>query len=275
MTCGVQYGTAAKSAKSGTVPVLRMGNIQNAKFDWADLVYTSDEDEIAEYLLHDGDVLFNRTNSPELVGKTAIYTGDRQAIFAGYLIRVNHIRTVVDSQYVNLFLNSHVARQYGNSVKTDGVNQSNINGAKLSNCPFPYCSIEEQLEIASILERTLSLVDETQADIIQEFQKAAALRQSILHKAFAGQARGTGSKRRACLRSLGEDQSREGDRRDEQQDNGEDDDQEEEEEDRRMNTAPIVSKVWSFCTTLRDDGVGYGDYLVVCLKNDFTLPDLL
>ena len=34
-----------------------------------------------------------------------------------------------------------------------------------------------------------------------------------------------------------------------------------EEEDSRMNTAPIVSRVWSFCTTLRDDGVSYGDYL--------------
>ena len=187
MTCGVEYGTAAKSAELGTVPVLRMGNIQKAKFEWADLVYTSDDDEIAEYLLHDGDVLFNRTNSPELVGKTAIYKGERPAIFAGYLIRVNHIRTVVESQYVNLFLNSHVARQYGSGVKTDGVNQSNINGTNLSNYPFPYCSIEEQREIASILEKTLSLVDETEADIIQELQKAAALRQSILHNAFNGQ----------------------------------------------------------------------------------------
>ena len=69
MTCGVEYGTAAKSSKSGTVSVLRMGNIQNARFDWSDLVYTSDDDEIAKYLLHDGDVLFNRTNSPELVGR--------------------------------------------------------------------------------------------------------------------------------------------------------------------------------------------------------------
>ena len=51
MTCGVEYGTAAKSATTGRVPVLRMGNIQNTKFDWADLVYTSDENEIAEYLL--------------------------------------------------------------------------------------------------------------------------------------------------------------------------------------------------------------------------------
>ena len=187
MTCGVEYGTAAKSMKSGTVPVLRMGNIQNAKFDWTDLAYTSNDDEIAEYLLRDSDVLFNRTNSPELVGKTAIYRGERPAIFAGYLIRVNQIRTVVKSQYVNLFLNSDVARQYGNSIKTDGVNQSNINGAKLSNYPFPYCSIEEQREIVSILEKTLSLLDDTEGDISQELQQAAALRQSILKTAFAGQ----------------------------------------------------------------------------------------
>ena len=187
MTCGVEYGTAAKSAATGRVPVLRMGNIQNAKFDWADLVYTSDDNESAQYLLHDGDVLFNRTNSPELVGKTAIYKSERPAIFAGYLIRVNHISRVVDGQYLNLFLNSHVARQYGNDVKTDGVNQSNINGAKLSNYPFPYCSIEEQREIARILEKTFSLLDATEANIIQELEKADALRQSILKKAFTGQ----------------------------------------------------------------------------------------
>ena len=186
MTCGVEYGTAAKSATTGRVPVLRMGNIQNAKFDWADLVYTSDDNEIAQYLLHDGDVLFNRTNSPELVGKTAIYKGERPAVFAGYLIRVNHIHTVVDGQYLNLFLNSYVARQYGSTVKTDGVNQSNINGAKLSNYPFPYCSIEEQREISSILEKTFSVLDETETDIAQELQKADALRQSVLRKAFAG-----------------------------------------------------------------------------------------
>ena len=115
MTCGVEYGTATKSTKTGRIPVLRMGNIQNTKFDWADLVYTSDENEIVEYMLHDGDVLFNRTNSPELVGKTAIYKGERPAVFAGYLIRVNHILTMVNGQYLNLFLNSHTARQYGNS----------------------------------------------------------------------------------------------------------------------------------------------------------------
>ena len=187
LTCGMEYGTSAKSAKSGTVPVLRMGNIRNTKFDWEDLVYTSDEDEIEKYLLHDGDVLFNRTNSPELVGKTAIYSSERRAIFAGYLIRVNHIRTVADSQYVNLFLNSHVARQYGNSVKTDGVNQSNINATKLSNYPFPCCSAAEQNEMVRILEKELSLVEKAEDEINREIRKATVLRQSILKKAFSGQ----------------------------------------------------------------------------------------
>jgi type I restriction enzyme S subunit len=55
MTCGVEYGTAAKSLESGSVPVLRMGNIQKTTFDWSDLVYTSDEDEIRKYSLRDGD----------------------------------------------------------------------------------------------------------------------------------------------------------------------------------------------------------------------------
>ena len=187
MTCGVEYGTAAKSATTGRVPVLRMGNIQNAKLDWADLVYTSDQNEIEQYLLHDGDVLFNRTNSPELVGKTAIYEGERPAVFAGYLIRVNHIRKAVDSHFLNLFLNSQFARQYGNSVKTDGVNQSNINGKKLTDYPFPYCSIEEQRELAAILVRTFSLIDEIEAEILQQLQKADGLRRSILKKAFSGQ----------------------------------------------------------------------------------------
>ena len=186
MTCGVEYGTAAKSSKSGNVPVMRMGNIQNGTFDWTDLVYTSDNDEIAGYLLHDGDVLFNRTNSPELVGKTAIYRGERPAIFAGYLIRVNQLPAVVESEYVNFFLNSDVARQYGNSVKTDGVNQSNINGAKLVNYPFPYCSVQEQREIVRILDKTMSTVDDTESRIRVELARSVVLRQSILKKAFAG-----------------------------------------------------------------------------------------
>ena len=186
MTCGVEYGTAAKSEPSGEVPVLRMGNIRDGMFDWSDLVYTSDEREIQKYSLHDGDVLFNRTNSPELVGKSAVYRGTKRALFAGYLIRINHLRSVVQSDYLSFFLNSAVARQYGRTVKTDGVNQSNISGSKLLSYPFPFCSIEEQCEISRILNKVSSFVEAMENDIVTQIDLATSLRQAILESAFSG-----------------------------------------------------------------------------------------
>lgn len=187
MTCSVEYGTSAKSAESGDCPVLRMGNIQNGKFDWNDLVFTNDANEINQYLLRDGDVLFNRTNSPELVGKSAIFKSNRTAIFAGYLIRVNNIPTITTSEYLNYFLNSHLAKQHGNKVKTDGVNQSNINGEKLINYPFPFCTLEEQKEIVTLLDARVSEIDQLEQTLATSLQQAEALRQSILKKAFSGQ----------------------------------------------------------------------------------------
>lgn len=100
----VEYGSAAKSKESGEIPVLRMGNIQNGRFDWNDLVFTSGKDEIKRYSLTRDDVLFNRTNSAELVGKTAIYKGEAPAIFAGYLIRIKPKVKILDPNYLTYFL---------------------------------------------------------------------------------------------------------------------------------------------------------------------------
>ncbi|WP_308375614.1 restriction endonuclease subunit S [Microbulbifer sp. RZ01] len=187
MTCGVEYGTSAKSSGEGDVPVVRMGNLQSGIIDWSDLVFTSDKEEIEKYSLKAGDVLFNRTNSPELVGKTAIYKGEREALFAGYLIRVNHISSIVDGRYLNYFLNSLIAKGYGNTVKTDGVNQSNINGEKLQGYPFPFCSLGEQVVVVDALDEKVSAIDRMSDEVSLQLDKAVALRQSILKKAFSGQ----------------------------------------------------------------------------------------
>lgn len=105
------YGTSSKSNKEGLIPVLRMGNLQGGKLDWTDLVYTSDTIEIEKYKLEYNDVLFNRTNSPELVGKTAIYKSEQPAIYAGYLIRVQCLPDL-NPDYLNYHLNSILGRQY-------------------------------------------------------------------------------------------------------------------------------------------------------------------
>lgn len=125
----LKYGTSKKSKPEGSVVVLRMGNLQNGEIDWSNLMYTDDKDDIEKYLLKKGDVLFNRTNSPELVGKTSIYRGEYPAIYAGYLIKLDYGKDII-GEYLNYMMNSTKAKHYCYTVKTDGVSQSNINAKK-------------------------------------------------------------------------------------------------------------------------------------------------
>lgn len=180
------YGTSAKSSKSGEVPVLRMGNLQNGEIDWSDLVYTSDATEIKKYDLKLNDLLFNRTNSPELVGKTSIYRGNRDAVFAGYLIRVRCLPSL-DPEFLNYHLNSHIGREYCYRVKTDGVSQSNINAQKLLAYPLNCPPVNEQKIIVKLVKQYLELIHRIE-EIIRSAQKRVnLLTQSILGKAFSGE----------------------------------------------------------------------------------------
>ncbi len=180
-----EYGTSKKSLKAGRVPVIRMGNMKNGVIDWSDLVYSNDEDDNTKLSLCKNDVLFNRTNSAEHVGKTSIYRGERGAIFAGYIIRVNQLKEI-NAQYLNYFMNSPIAKKYSKLVKTDGVNQSNINSKKLLSYPFPLCVREEQDEIVYEIENRLSTCDSIEKTIDITLQQAEAMRQSILKEAFEG-----------------------------------------------------------------------------------------
>jgi type I restriction enzyme S subunit len=183
---GFNYGTSAKSQREGEIPVLRMGNIQAGEIDWGDLVYTSDLDEIAKYMLDPGDVLFNRTNSPELVGKTAIYRGEQPAIYAGYLIRVR-CSASLDPEFLNLSLNSPQGRDYCWSVKSDGVSQSNINAKKLAAYPFELPPIEEQQEIVRRAQELFTLADQLEARLNTARRIVNRLKPALLAKAFRGE----------------------------------------------------------------------------------------
>lgn len=180
------YGTAAKSEKSGRVPVLRMGNIQGGRLDWADLVYTSNESEIKKYELKKGDVLFNRTNSPELVGKTAVYQGEQPAIYAGYLIRVR-CNLELQPEYLNYCLGSTAGRNFCWAVKSDGVSQSNINAKKLRAFRFLLPMPEEQHEIVRRAESLFRLADRIEARYIAMRAHTRRLTPQVLAKAFRGE----------------------------------------------------------------------------------------
>lgn len=181
----LKYGTSKKSNPEGSVVVLRMGNLQNGEIDWSNLMYTDDKDDIEKYLLKKGDVLFNRTNSPELVGKTSIYRGEYPAIYAGYLIKLDYGKDII-GEYLNYIMNSTKAKHYCYTVKTDGVSQSNINAKKIGAFEIPVPTIEEQQEIVNILDKLLAKYNKIK-NLEQQLEKIELLKKAILAKAFRGE----------------------------------------------------------------------------------------
>ncbi|MDD1946755.1 restriction endonuclease subunit S [Pseudomonas carnis] len=179
------YGSSAKSQPAGDIPVLRMGNIQGGRLVWDDLVFSSNPEELKKYSLQVGDVLFNRTNSPELVGKTATYKGEQPAIYAGYLIRVRCSERLI-SDFLNYCLNSPQGKDYCWQVKTDGVSQSNINAKKLADFRFGLPSTEEQTEIVRCVDQLFSFAERLEARTSDARTRIDRLTQSILAKALRG-----------------------------------------------------------------------------------------
>jgi len=184
-----QYGTSQKaSEKPVGVPVLRMGNIVDGQVSFDSLKYMDlPPDEEVKYLLHEGDILFNRTNSAELVGKSAVYPGDRQAVFASYLIRVVADPDKALPHFVVAYINSPLGRQYIQSQLTRAIGQVNVNAKKLQAMPIPVPPLPEQ-------RRTVEYLDSIQDEVAElkhiQAESAAELEHlegAILARAFRGE----------------------------------------------------------------------------------------
>lgn len=183
----LKYGTSKKSKLNGLVAVIRMGNLQNGEIDWNNLAYTDDEEDIKKYSLKKGDVLFNRTNSPELVGKTAIYRGEFPAIYAGYLIKLDYNENIINGEYFNYLMNSIRAKEYCQLVKTDGVSQSNINAKKIGAFQIPVPKLEEQTEIVRIIDGLFAKEQQAKELAENALAKIELIKKAILARAFRGE----------------------------------------------------------------------------------------
>jgi len=187
----LQYGTskrADKNLKDG-VPVLRMGNIRDGRIDARranlKLIDPATED-IPKYTLRRGDILFNRTNSPELVGKAAVFDLDETVIFASYLVRITCDERLVLPEYLCGWINSPWGRQWARTVRTDCVSQSNINAAKLRTMPVPLPPLDEQREIVRRMSEGFAFAGEIDEAIEQTLGRAERLPRAILELAMRG-----------------------------------------------------------------------------------------
>jgi type I restriction enzyme S subunit len=144
-----------------------------------------DERDFAKFRVYKRDVLFNRTNSYELVGKTAIFDIEGDFVFASYLIRVVPNAAQLLPECLNYYLNWDDAQRRLKMLATRGVSQSNISATKLKQFAIGLPSLVEQAEIA----RTLSVADRK---IEAEEQRKAALQalfKAMLHQLMTGQIR--------------------------------------------------------------------------------------
>jgi type I restriction enzyme S subunit len=164
-----EYGLNNRAEVTGTYPVFRMNNLVDGLVDTTDLKYVElSSAELAKYRLEKGDVLFNRTNSFELVGKTSLFDLDGEFVFASYLVRVRTQKERLLPTFLNYYLNWEITQQRLRGMATRGVSQSNISAGKLRTFEIPLPGLPEQQKIVAALES----ID---AKIQGENQREAAL----------------------------------------------------------------------------------------------------
>lgn len=168
------------------IPILRMQNLCEGRMNLTDLKY-SDSPEARKLLLQPADVLFNRTNSMEHVGRTALWRGElTTASFASYLVRLvpNHARLL--PEYLNLWLNWKPTQTSIRRFATPGVQQVNINPTNLQRTVIELPKdMEEQRQIVDRLDsHENAIVSE-----IRMLEKLRALKSGLMHDLLTGKVR--------------------------------------------------------------------------------------
>ncbi|PYI68620.1 MAG: hypothetical protein DMF07_00915 [Verrucomicrobia bacterium] len=108
--------------------------------------------ETEKYRLAKGDVLFNRTNSIEHVGRTGIFSLDGEYVFASYLIRLSIRRDIAEPEYVNAYMNTREFQTSVKSLASRAVGQSNISASSLAGYEIPLPPLDEQRRIVAELD---------------------------------------------------------------------------------------------------------------------------
>jgi type I restriction enzyme S subunit len=179
-----QYGLSIPLAESGRFPIIRMNEIIDgyvteniAKF--VDL----DEDTFQKYRLERGDILFNRTNSLELVGRTGLFELTGDYVFASYLIRLRPKKSVLDSHFLTYQM--IFSRERLIHYATKAVHQANINATNLRKVMFPLPPLEEQVRIVDILRNT----DDTIRTETEELERLKRVKQGFMDLLLTGKVR--------------------------------------------------------------------------------------
>ena len=181
-----QYGLSMRGRPSGAYPILRMNCQEDGKVHYRNLQFVDlDSESYDTFRVRPGDLLFNRTNSIDLVGRMAIIEDDRPAVFASYLVRLAVDVGRCIPEFLNYFMNWPRTQGEIKKLASRAVGQANINATKLRTVLFPLPSIDEQQNIVTVLDAIDRKIDfhRRKRAVLEEFFKA------LLHKLMTGEIR--------------------------------------------------------------------------------------
>ena len=179
-----KYGTSAKAGEEGEFPYLRMNNLTYSGYmDYSNLKYIDvPESNIHKYLVKKGDLLFNRTNSKELVGKTAVFESNTPMIAAGYLIRVR-LKHGASPYFIWGYLNSKHGKLVLNNMCKNIVGMANINAQELQNIKI----LKPDLSLQNQFAEKIKLIEQQKELAKKELKESEDLFQALLQKAYNGE----------------------------------------------------------------------------------------
>lgn len=177
----VRYGSSRPAVEDGKYPYLRMNNITySGELDLRDTKRIDIPDsELDKCTVRRGDVLFNRTNSKELVGKTCVYNRDELMVLAGVVIRVR-VNERIRSDVLSAFLNMDFSKRMLIGMCKTAIGQANINAKELQNIDLYIPPIELQDQFVALKNK----IDQQKQTVQQSLEKLELLKKALMQEYF-------------------------------------------------------------------------------------------
>lgn len=177
----VRYGSSRPAVDGGKYPYLRMNNITyGGELDLSDTKRIDIPDnELDKCTVRRGDVLFNRTNSKELVGKTCVYDRDEMMVLAGFVIRIR-VKDRILPEFLSAFLNTDFSKQMLLGMCKTAIGQANINAQELQNIGLYLPPVELQRRFVQFKKET----DKSKLAIQKSLEKLEILKKALMQKYF-------------------------------------------------------------------------------------------
>ena len=177
----VRYGSSRPAVDGGKYPYLRMNNITyGGELDLSDVKRIDvPENELDKCTVRRGDVLFNRTNSKELVGKTCVYDRDEMMVLAGFVIRVR-VNDRVLPEFLSAFLNTDFSKKTLSEMCKAAIGQANINAQEMQNIGLYLPPLELQRQFVQFKKQ----IDKSKVVVQRALDEAQTLFDSLMQQYF-------------------------------------------------------------------------------------------